>query len=161
MSDELAATVIGLLMTAIGLIYTGCQIRGSKKVAKGEFLLHLDEMLQEHNNIHIRLRPDGDWTIDKSGPKDKEEWVAVEIYMGLFERVNILIEDNIIDIDTIDRLYGYRIMNILANDVIRQNKLERESSYWQDFIKLQDKIIHIRENRSKWWYRLLRFFRLK
>jgi hypothetical protein len=160
-SIESIATIIGLALTAIGLIYTGSQIHGSKKVARGEFLLHLDEMLQKHNDVHIRLRPGGEWAKGNTGPKNNEEWAAVERYMGLFERVNILVEDKIIDIDTIDRLYGYRIINISENKVIRQAKLEQESQSWQDFIKLKDKIYYLRQNRSRWWYKLRKFFWLK
>jgi hypothetical protein len=162
MSNELIATVTGLVLTALGLIYTGYQISESKKVARGEFLLHLDEMFKQHYQTHIRFRPGGDWGDGKTGPTNNlEEWVAVEQYMGLFERINVLVEDNIIDIDTIDRLYGYRVINILGNEIIQKTKLERESQYWQDFIKLGNKIKNVRRNRSKWWYKLLKFVRLK
>lgn len=160
MSNELIATVAGLVLTALGLIYTGYQISESKKVARGEFLLHLDEILQQHNDTHIRLRPGGNWANGKSGPKNNKEWVAVERYMGLFERVNILVEDKIIDIDTIYRLYGYRVINISENKNIRKFKLEKESQSWEDFIKLRDKIDQIDKCHSKWWYKTLRFFRL-
>lgn len=161
MTFELTATIIGLVLTAIGLIYTGYQIYGAKRVARGEFLLHLDEILQKHNEVHIRLRPGGDWASRKTGPKNNEEWAAVERYMGLFERVNILVEDKIIDIDTVDRLYGYRVINILENEIIHQAKLVKESRSWQDFIHLSEKVKQVRKNRSKWWYKLLKFFHLK
>ena len=123
MSFELIATIIGLVLIAIGLIYTGYQIHGSKTAARGEFLLHLDEMFQQHNETHTRLRPGGLWGDGKTGPASVEEWVAVERYMGLFERINILVEDKIIDIDTVDRLYGYRVINISRNKIIQQAKL--------------------------------------
>jgi len=161
MSYELKATIIGLIMTALGLMYTGYQIRGSKKTARGEFLLHLDEIFQQHKDIHKRLRPGGIWGDGQTGPTDVDEWIALESYMGLFERINILIEDRIVDIDTIDRLYGYRIINISENRIVREAKLEKKSDYWQDFIKLRNKITKIRQDRSKWWYRLLKFLRLK
>ena len=161
MPHELIATGTGLVLTALGLIYTGYQIREAKKVARGEFLLHLDEMFKQHYQTHIRLRPGGDWGNGKTGPINLEEWVAVEQYMGLFERINVLVEDRIIDIDTIDRLYGYRVINILGNEIIKHSKLEIESESWQHFIKLGNAIKNIRRNRSKWWYKLLKFVRLK
>jgi hypothetical protein len=160
MLNESAAVFIGLGLTAIGLFYAGYQIYISRKVARGEFLLHLDEILQQHDDTHIRLRPGGNWANSKSGPKSNKEWVAVERYMGLFERVNILVEDKIIDIDTIYRLYGYRVINISENEKIRQFKLEKESRSWEDFIRLRDKIIQIHKYHSTWWYKTLRFFHL-
>ena len=53
--------------------------------------------------------------------------------MGLFERVKVLVDDKIIDIDTVDRLYGYRVDNIVNNETIRQAKLEREKDSYLDF----------------------------
>ncbi len=63
-------------------------------------------------------------------PEDATEQLSVE-------RIKVLIDDGIVDLATIDRLYGYRVFNIVANEVIRKAKLEGEPRrYWQDFIEL-------------------------
>ena len=49
-SLETIAGLIGLFLTGVGLIYTGRQIQESRKIARGEFLLHLDELFQQHND---------------------------------------------------------------------------------------------------------------
>jgi hypothetical protein len=144
------ATVIGLVMTGIGLLYAGIQLRASKKIARGEFLLRLDEMFQQHREVHTHLRPGGIWAGTGKGPASVENWVAVEKYMGLFERIKVLIDDGIVDLATIERLYGYRIFNIVANDVIRQAKIEGEAKeYWQDFIELYQTLEKRRKRRRK------------
>lgn len=74
------------------------QIRQFSKITRGEFLLHLDEMFQQHQQVHLQLRPGGEWADGSAGPKEKEEWSIVERYMGLFERINILVSDGIVDI---------------------------------------------------------------
>lgn len=154
--------LIGLILTAIGLFYAGFQINASKKIARGEFLLRLDEMFKQHNEVHVSLRPKGKWADKKTGPKSdsSEDWAAVEQYMGLFERINILVEDKIVSIEIIDRLYGYRVTNILNNDIIRREKIESEAESWRNFIKLQEKLEKNRRDRSTWWYKTCRFFRL-
>jgi hypothetical protein len=81
----------------------------------------------------------------KKGPTTLDEWADVEKYMGIFERINILINEGILDIDTVDELYGYRIINIAANEVVRKEKLEDRRDYWQEFIELYEKIL---ENRN-------------
>ena len=59
------------------------------------------------------------------------------MYMGLFERIYIFVEKGIIDdIDIINRLYGYRVRNIVANNIIRKEKLVKEADSWTDFIEL-------------------------
>ena len=61
--------------------------------------------------------------------------------MGLFERVNVLRELGILDIGTIDKLYGYRILNIDNNGKIHKVKLEPPlSKSWTDFIALRDAV---------------------
>jgi len=130
-------SLIGLILTGSGLVYAGIQLRASKKIARGEFLLRLDEMFQQHNETHTRLRPGGIWASAGKGPATNEDWIAVEKYMGLFERIKVLMDDGIVDLATIDRLYGYRVFNLVANDIIRTVKLEgKVREYWQDFIEL-------------------------
>ncbi|MCC6458009.1 MAG: hypothetical protein IT328_23845 [Caldilineaceae bacterium] len=128
--------LIGLFCTGIGLFYAGWQLRLSQKIARGEFLLHLDELFQQHQGIHVRLRPGGDYYTGECKPTTAEDWVAIEQYMGLFERIKMLVDDRIIDLDTIHRIYGYRVSNIVGNDTIRQVKLEQEKQSWRGFIEL-------------------------
>lgn len=135
MSENVLA-IIGLFLTGAGLLYTGWQIQQSKMIARGEFLLHLDELFQQHIEIHTHLRPGGDYAIGKRKPNSVEDWVAIEMYMGLFERIKVLVDSKIIDLDTIKRLYGYRVLNIVANDAIRRTKIEQEADNWHDFIEL-------------------------
>jgi hypothetical protein len=129
-------TAVGVALVVPSLIYAAVQLRESQKVARGDFLLRLDGVLNEHNEIHTRLRPGGVWTKPGSGPESVEDWVAVERYMGLFERIYVLVESGIVDVETIARLYGYRVFNIVANERIRHAKLEREAAAWSDFIAL-------------------------
>lgn len=128
-------------LAIVGLGFAGLQLRASRKIARGEFLLGLDEMFEMHHKVHRRLRPGGDWSDSGEGPTTADDWIAVERYMGLFERIQMLIEDNTISLKTIDRLYGYRLINIIDNKHIHEAKLVREKAGWQDFINLRDAIL--------------------
>ncbi len=121
MSPSDYLTGAGLLLTGIGLIYGARQMQLARKVARAQFLLQLDQMLLQHQDVHARLSGLG-WPNGKSEPETPEEWIAVDIYMGLFERIQVLIEDSIVDFDTFDRLYGYRVFLIVNNPVIRQKR---------------------------------------
>jgi hypothetical protein len=145
--EEIAA-VIGLVIAIIGLIYAGIQLSESKKIARGEFILHLDEMFQQHNDMQSLLRPAEKWGGDgNTGPATIKEWEDVEKYMGLFERINILVNYGIIDIETFEELYGYRIINIGKNKIIRKKKLVENASNWQNFIEIYNKTRTIYEKR--------------
>jgi len=60
--------------------------------------------------------------------------------MGLFEHCNIMIDDGLIDLKTFKDIYGYRVNNILKNNIIKTAKLEREKDSWENFIQLCHKL---------------------
>ncbi len=135
---QIALLVITAVGIVLGFIVTNRELVQSRKIAQGEFLLHLDELFREHQQIHINLRPGGAWSTSQGAPRSAEEWAALEAYMGLIERIKVLIDDGIIDLKTFKRLYGYRVNNVVQNETIRHEKLEgMRADYWQDFIALR------------------------
>src|SRR5689334_11331932 len=126
MDIETTALIIaglGLILTGIGSLTAGTQLRASQRVAAGQFLLSLDQMLlDQHNEVHQRLRPGGKWEGTEDGPSTAEEWIMVERYMGLFERIQTLLDYDLLEIQAVDSFYGYRILNIVANKKILDSK---------------------------------------
>jgi hypothetical protein len=148
-----AATAVTAVVAVIAVVYARGQVREaqkqlqqSRKLAHGDFLLRLDEAFQRHDEIHKWLQPAFQWGKEngrsKSGPESAEDWFMVTQYMGLFERVTSLLKNEITDLSTVDKYYGYRLYNIVSNDTIRQEKLEnkRAAAYWEDFIDLWLKV---------------------
>jgi len=93
-------------------------------------------MFAVHDKVHIKLRPGGEWSNSKSGPKNSFEWAELEDYMDLFEHCEILLKKKLIDEDTFKSIFSYRLQNIIANNTIVGAKLVCEKYYWGDFIKL-------------------------
>jgi hypothetical protein len=114
------------------------QLRQSQALGHGDFLLRLDEALERHVKVHMLLQPDFAWGKNKGGPGSPDDWFLVTSYMGCFERVNFLIESRIEELEIVDKLYGYRVYNLVSNDIIRRKKLEdkERAPYWEEFIKL-------------------------
>ena len=134
-SAQLAVAVVGVAGVLIGLWYAGVQLRDSRMSARGTFLLELDTAFVRHDATHRRLRG-GDWAKPRSGPKNREEWADVEAYMGLFERIEVLIDGGVLDASLVNRLCGYRVKNIVDNEKIRREKLIRRADGWSDFRSL-------------------------
>lgn len=127
---------LGILATAIGVAIGVWQLVLSRRIASGEFLLRLDDMFRHHQDVHIALRPGGKWYGMEELSLSAAESAAIDAYMGLFERIYVLVDKGIIDAETVKRLYGYRIKNIVANRTIRQIRLVDEKDDWKDFIAL-------------------------
>ena len=139
--------LLGFIGTVVSILYAARQLRDSKRSTQGEFLLTIDEMLNRYDAVHKRLSPGGDLASGKSITMD--EWRDIERYMGLFERIKILIDDGFIDIDRFDRTYGYRIESIISNKQIRKEKLEDRADGWREFNELVQALKRRRERATR------------
>ena len=130
------ATITGLPLTFIALIYTAIQIRTRRKISQGQFWLEIEKMFFHHDDIHNKLRPEGEWTVSGSGPITNEEWASVEDYMGLFEHCELLLRKKLLDWETFNLIFSYRLYNILSNKIIVEQKLVKEKKLWKAFLRL-------------------------
>jgi hypothetical protein len=132
-------TIIGVVLGVPALLFAGRQLKQAKTSSVMQALMDVESLLRQHQDVHAKLRPGGAWEDQNTGPDSTEEWISVEQYMGLFERMKIAMLDNgALDPGTFYRMYGYRILNIDQNNVIRTKKLEKEAPRWRDFIELRD-----------------------
>jgi hypothetical protein len=130
------ATLVGLAVACVSLIFTAINTRLGLRTNRARFWLDLRDRFDKHYSVHRRLRPGGSWA-GAAGPATPEEWADVEAYMGLFEHCEVMLQQRLIDERTFKEIYGYRINNLLANDVIRCAKLVPPlSAGWQRFLSL-------------------------
>lgn len=127
---------VGLMLTGFGLVYTARQLRLSRHVAEAESYLRIDELLHHYRDVYLKLFPEGKWGHGRNGPVSAEDLCDVVMYMGLFERVKVLVDRKMIDLDVIKRLYGYRIKHIVNNPVIFKRKCVEQVNGWRDFVEL-------------------------
>jgi hypothetical protein len=126
------ATLIGVIVAALSLVFTAINTRINARTNRARFWLDLRSQFSSHDDVHRRLRPGGSWA-DGKGPKESEEWACTEAYMGLFEHCEIMLSQGLIDEKTFREIYAYRLSNIVANDTIREGKLRDEASKWKLF----------------------------
>jgi hypothetical protein len=134
-------TLIIALATTASLLYISRQVSATRQQAKGQFLLALDAQLEKSYPIARRLL--NEQTFKPVG----DDWPDVWRLMSLFERINIMVEDRILDLGIVDRLYGFLLVGIIANDDIYE-RLASTGAEWQDFIDLCYAIADYRERRG-------------
>jgi hypothetical protein len=139
---ESVFTIIGVSVAAVALVIAAVQSRMSRAIARGDFLLRLDETKREHDDIHQQLQS-GAWTTGKPTPAGDERGRLLR-YLGLFERIKVLIDSSVVDGATIDKFYGYCLNLILwnegAHDLARSNP-----DGWKDYLALQEAIDRLHE----------------
>src|SRR5215213_5812611 len=137
---DIASLIIALATTG-SLIYISRQVNVARQQAKGQFLLALDAQFEKFNDITVRLVREHDFVPQGA------EWAQVWGLMSVFERINIMVEDKIMDIAIVDRLHGFRVLRLIANDAIFQ-RVSATGAEWQDFIDLCYALAHHREERK-------------
>lgn len=140
------ATALGAPIAIGALIFAGVQLRRTLLIERGRFLLELERMSGIHEKTHIKLRPGGEWSDRKTGPQSATEWAELEDYMGFFEHCELLIHAGTMEIAHFERLFGYRLRNIVANETIVQAKLVQEGAYWKDFRSLASRLCIVLPN---------------
>lgn len=138
MSPTDILTAIGTMLTGIGLIYTGIQVKLSRKTARSQFLIQLYQLMEQHNEVHARLTGMG-WPDGRKGPETIEEWIKVGRVLGIFEYIQILVEDGIIELDTVDELYSYRLFHLVNNEIIWKRHFAAGGA-WHGVVKLLDEL---------------------
>lgn len=127
------ANVAMALATIVSLIYIARQVSDTRKHTRGQFLLEIDDRLRIYNHIHKRLVTE-DPSLDPD-TDDTIQWPEVWQYMGFFERISIMLDDKVLDVSLVYRLYGYRVYRIIFNDALFA-ELEHGAEAWKDFIRL-------------------------
>jgi hypothetical protein len=126
------------------------QVRRNAEVNRGNFWLKLEEMSRYYDDVHIKLRPGGDWAEQNTGKykgPTPAEMPSVEDYMGFFEHCKVMLDRELIDSDTFKKIFAYRLRNIVANPIIVEEKLKKRGVWWEDFIKLLEEL----EIKSRWY----------
>jgi hypothetical protein len=123
------ASMIIALGTIGSLLYISRQVNVARKQAKGQFLLALDAQFEKFNDITMRL------VMEPNFVPQGQEWAQIFGLMSVFERINIMVEDGIMDVAIVDRLHGFRLLKLIANDSIFQ-RLSETGAEWQDFIDM-------------------------
>src|SRR5262249_12732719 len=106
------ASLIVALATTGSLLYISRQVNVTRQQTKGQFLLALDGQFEKSNGITLRL-------VNEQGFHPVgNDWPLVWALMSVFERINIMVEDKILDVGLVDRLYGFRLVFLILNDDI-------------------------------------------
>jgi hypothetical protein len=139
-------TLAGVIVAAVGLAFAGRQLvsardaaRETRDTTRAQFLLNLGPPFRDYFALHTRMRDrerQGRWWKDSSAPASNCDWAELEQYMGLFERMWVLIDQGLLDLDVVDRLYAYRIGLVVRHDDIYERKLAAQADGWKDFLCL-------------------------
>jgi hypothetical protein len=116
------------------------QMKASNQYARGQNWLLFRNTITHYDDIHANFRPQGAWCESRTKPDTVEEWARVELYMGLFEFLEVLMAKEMLIPVQVKDWYYYRIENILQNPRVVKYKLRDNAGGWLYFLKLRDRL---------------------
>jgi hypothetical protein len=108
------ATIFGVAGAAVALWFGATQLRIARSIAKGDFLLRLEDAMEAHAALQDRLHR-GAWRAGAPAIA-REDRAKLQDYLGEFELIELLVDAGVVDLATIDRLHGYRLDLLLWNE---------------------------------------------
>ena len=134
----LIVTALTVLIAMVGVWYAAKTLKESIRVSRAQFFATVRGLMSNYDDVHAKLRPGGDWASEiPAGPQNAADWARVELYMGLFEYCERLLEQKLLNQTDFDRNLRYRLTNIVANRIIVEEKLRPPLvQYWSDFVQL-------------------------
>lgn len=123
------ASIVLAVSGTFSLIYIARQVAVTRQQTKGQFLLSLDESFAKARELYMKLNAEPNFV------PEGEDWPRIWSLMSVFERISIMVADKILDVEIVERLYGYVLMGLIANDAIFE-RLQSTGAEWKDFIEL-------------------------
>jgi hypothetical protein len=136
-------TIVGVVAGLFGLFLTWKAVTDAAKQAaqdaiatRATFSVNLRQAFDSHREVHTKLRPSGPWNGSKTEPSDPTDFAKVELYMGLFELCDELLEQQLVQENIFLAQYMYRLNNLLSNSFVTNAKLTEHRRGWLHFINL-------------------------
>jgi hypothetical protein len=132
----LVITAIGVVVGLATLFAGWLTLRDSAKTGKAAFWIMLRNLFAWYDDIHVNFRPGGKWDRSEAAPESVSEMARIELYMGVFEYCDVLLEGKLLDEQTFKDSYAYRLSNLLTNKWVVDEKLIARRESWLAFINL-------------------------
>jgi hypothetical protein len=125
------------------------QARENAKMSKAQFWILLRGVFAWYDDVHANFRPGGPWYMSDKLPSAPADFARAELYMGLFEYCDLLLEEGLIDERDFEKAYAYRLANILMNDWVVTQKLKNIRDGWLAFVNICHRLPKVAEIRRK------------
>jgi len=123
-------TAVGFVAAAGAAFAAFLQLRDTKNIARGQFILAIDQSLAPFEIVRRQIE-------HHHAPTDEKE---LRRYIAALERIGLLLQKGYLDIEAVERCYGSRLkrlINATDPDYIRLiiKNVNKEGG-WKDFVWL-------------------------
>lgn len=147
---EHASEIITLLVTVGAAFVAVKELHDSKKTAKGEFILNLQQAYADNGTFadlfeqcwHNYNNDLSDEALSKYLEEHEKELLN---YLTFFESMYLMTEDGLLKMETLDELFGRRFMIVVSNKKVQETDLVKNAAHYENVFKLYDKWCRYRD----------------
>lgn len=143
------AAVISGLAASLGLLFVGLQLRSTDKLTKAQFINSLAAASEFYVQVESNLDRGGKWYNDNISLA-QEDIEAIEKYLNFFERVKLIFDTKVLDIEILDELLAYRFFYLVHNPNVQSKILFNEDMqhYFRSIFQLYSIWLRYRKNKA-------------
>jgi hypothetical protein len=134
------ASALGVFVAIAGVWLILRQIAENRRQIKGNLISNLGDQLHKHSEIYQRFAPGRRPPAYREEPLTAEEIQKICDYLSFFEEVYLLIEEKMIDLETIDKLFAYRFFGVVGDSQVQEQILRKDGlgSYFASIFALYE-----------------------
>ncbi|MBE6514910.1 MAG: hypothetical protein E7Z69_07780 [Thermoplasmata archaeon] len=131
LKENIAGDFLVSITAVVGALAIWFELRRSKELAQGEFVVNLNNSFSKNDDIKALYRK----LIDRE-PLTEEDRAGVVEYLTFFETVYILISREVVAIDIINDLFAFRFFTAVNNQDVRDMELVTDRIYYRNVYRL-------------------------
>jgi hypothetical protein len=133
-------TFVVAVATAAALIFHALQYRNAKKVNTANLWLKIEDLfsIPRREKIHLKIM-DQKFDHTKNFHEQNDSY-WLDDYLGIFEICFSMIKKHVIDVETFNAVYKYRLRYFLAYEMIVKEKLIKEGKDYEKLYALLSKL---------------------
>jgi hypothetical protein len=112
--SQIAASVV----TIVGILFIAWQVSDTRRFTKSQLLNELEKGSNEYRHAYMMIT--GPWRTEEEISPHEEQLYDIFECLGFFERIKILLDNRVIDMQTVDRLFGYRFFLLVNNPHVQK-----------------------------------------
>ncbi len=123
--------VVVAATTVVGAVAIWFQMKRSKDMAEGEFILMLNDSFSANEDIKSVYSK-----LISEAPLVEEDRTAIVEYLTFFETIHLLMQRDVADLKLLDDLFRYRFLIAVNNPQVQDMELLPDARYYRNIYTL-------------------------
>ncbi len=135
---------LSLIVSFVSAFFVVIQLKDTKKIQEAEFILNLNQSFvdnEQYASVYTKLE-------NRTGTEAPPTYIEISNYLTFFETVYLLLKEEVITINVLDDLFGYRFFLAVHNEQVQNMKLVTSPKNFRNIYWLEKAWMSYREEQG-------------